>query len=205
MGCRHCFVVDLVEEIVGEGGSRSFSWAHEHENFQLVSQMHVAIQTLWSQCLFPCAVWTNRWIVHFQRVSPFYLDLRLRFCLCLCLSLDVQQTNRYSCSQERERETCIDFLSTRTGRLFFHNGSPRSINWIRVWLGWSVVFCLWSNFWTQFLHPIMSQGNLRRMSRWFIFFFVYDFSSFHPNSFRGTTGWECSVKDYGVRSRLMEF
>ena len=71
-----------------------------------------------------------------------------------------------------KRETCIDFLSTRTGRLFCHNGSPRSKIWFRVWLGWLVVFCLSSNFWTQFLHPIISQGNLRRRSRWFIYFFV---------------------------------
>ena len=33
MGSRHCFVVDLVEEIVGEGGSRSSSRVHEHESF----------------------------------------------------------------------------------------------------------------------------------------------------------------------------
>ena len=39
-GCRLCFVVDLVEEIVGEGGSRS-SWPiHEHESSQLVSQQN---------------------------------------------------------------------------------------------------------------------------------------------------------------------
>ena len=35
MGCRHCFVVDLVEEIVGEGGSRSSSRVHEHDSYQL--------------------------------------------------------------------------------------------------------------------------------------------------------------------------
>ena len=36
MGCRHYFVVDLVEELVDEGGSRSASRAHEHESFQYV-------------------------------------------------------------------------------------------------------------------------------------------------------------------------
>ena len=47
--------------------------------------------------------------------------------------------------------------------------------WIgfRVWLGWLVVFCLSSNFWTQFLHPIISEGNLRRLSRWFISFCIW--------------------------------
>ena len=38
MGCMLCFVVDLAEEIVGEGGSRSASRAHEHDSSQLVSQ-----------------------------------------------------------------------------------------------------------------------------------------------------------------------
>ena len=49
-GCRLCFAVDLVEEHVGEGGSRS-SWPiHEHENSQLVSQQNVASRVFWSQC-----------------------------------------------------------------------------------------------------------------------------------------------------------
>ena len=58
--------------------------------FEVLSlqQLHVAIQTLWSQCLFPRAAWTNRWIVHFQQVSPCLFDLRLRF--RVRLSLNVQ-------------------------------------------------------------------------------------------------------------------
>ena len=76
--------------------------------------------------------------------------------------------------------------------------------WIRVWLDWLVDFCLSSNFWTQFLHPIMSQGSLWRQSRWFIYFFVYDFSSFHPNNSRDTISWVYIVKNDGVRSRLIE-
>ena len=50
MGCRHCFVVDRVAELVDEGGSRSASLAHEHESFRLVSQQNVAIRILWSHC-----------------------------------------------------------------------------------------------------------------------------------------------------------
>ena len=38
MGCRHCLVVDLVEELVDEGGSRSASRAYEHDSSQLASQ-----------------------------------------------------------------------------------------------------------------------------------------------------------------------
>ena len=44
MGCRHYFVVDRLEDLVDEGGSRSSSRVHEHENFRLVSQLNVAIQ-----------------------------------------------------------------------------------------------------------------------------------------------------------------
>ena len=168
MGCRHYFVADRLEDLVDEDDSRSSSRVHEHENFRLVSQLQMAIQTPWNRCLSPRAGGTS---VH-QRVVPFYLDPHLRLCLCLCLSLKVQQTNWYSRSQERE--TCIDFLSTRTGRLFCHNKSPCSMNWIRVWLSWLVVFCLSSNFWRQFLHPTISQGNFRRLLRWFIYFLEND-------------------------------
>ena len=65
-------------------------------------------------------------------------------------------------------------------------GLPVQKNSIRVWLGWLVDFCLSSNFRTQFLNPIMSQGNLRKRSRWFNYFFVFDSSNFHPNGFRDT-------------------
>ena len=44
------FVVDLVEEIVGEGGSRSSKRVHEHKSSELVSQQNVAIQVFGSQC-----------------------------------------------------------------------------------------------------------------------------------------------------------
>ena len=35
-------------------------------------------------------------------------------------------------------------------------------------------------------------------------FFVFDFSSFHPNNFRDTIGGECFKKNDGVRSCLIE-
>ena len=41
MGCRHYIVVDRLEDLVDECDSRSSSRAHEHENFRLVSQLHV--------------------------------------------------------------------------------------------------------------------------------------------------------------------
>ena len=75
MGCRHCFVVDLVEESVGEGGSGSSSRVHEHDSYQLVSQQNVAIQVFWSRCQ-PRVTLSARDLHHGkQQVSPFYPDL----------------------------------------------------------------------------------------------------------------------------------
>ena len=133
------------------------SRVREHGCFLLVSQLHVAIQTLWSQCLFPRVVWTK----------PMDCSLSTGltvFTLVLCAV---------------KQDTFVDFLSTRTGWSLCRNRSPSSNNWIfGFWLGLLGVFTTSSNFWTQFLHPIISQGNLRRRSRWRIYFLVYDFSSF---------------------------
>ena len=60
MGCRHYFVADRLEDLVDDSDSRSSSRVREHGSFRLVSPLHVAIQTLWSRCLFPHVVWTNR-------------------------------------------------------------------------------------------------------------------------------------------------
>ena len=97
MGCRFYFAANQLEVHPDEDDSRSSSRVREHGSFLLVSQLHVAIQTLWRQCLFPRATWTNRLIVHFQQVSPFLFDLRLRFRLRLCLSLNVQLTLAHNC------------------------------------------------------------------------------------------------------------
>ena len=43
-GCRLCFIVDLFEEILGEGGSLSSSRIPGHDCYQLVSQQNVAIR-----------------------------------------------------------------------------------------------------------------------------------------------------------------
>ena len=78
-GCRLCFVVSLVEEHVGEGGSRC-SWPiHEHESSELVSQQNVAILEFGSPCSPRSALFARdlaRDSSHGnQRVSPFYHDL----------------------------------------------------------------------------------------------------------------------------------
>ncbi len=97
MGCRRYFTANRLEVLLDEDDSRASSRAHEHGSFLLISQLHVAIHTLSSQCLFPRPVWTNRWIVHFWQVSPFLFDLCQRFRLCLCLDLNVQQTLAHNC------------------------------------------------------------------------------------------------------------
>ena len=67
MGCRRYFVVDRLEDLFDEGGSRSSWRAHEHESFHLVSQLHVAIRMFWSRSRLPL----NALIGSKQRVSPF--------------------------------------------------------------------------------------------------------------------------------------
>ena len=65
MGCRRYFSANRLQVLLDEGDSRYSSRVREHGSFLLVSQLHVAIQTLWNQCLFPRAVRTSRWIVNF--------------------------------------------------------------------------------------------------------------------------------------------
>ena len=214
MGCGHYFVADRLEALVDEDDSRSYSRVREHGSFLLVSQLHAAIQTPWSRCLFPRAVWTNRVVVHFQRASPFLFDLRLRFRLRLCLYLNVQQTLARNSSQV---SPCLRWcFRSQTRHLF-------SLSWVSepdgcsLFTGLTVfdtwVFGFWldllgvfttSNFWTQFFHPIVFKGNLWRRSRWRKSILVFDFSSFDHNSFRDTISWECVVKDDCVRSCLIE-
>ena len=62
-------------------------------------------------------------------------------------------------SQSRQ-ETCIDFLSTRTARLFCHNGSPRSNELVQKiglgfgWVGWESLLIV-----EQLLNPILSSNH----------------------------------------------
>ena len=53
-----------------------------------------------------------------------------------------------------------------------------------------------SNFWTQFFHPIVLKGNLRRRSRWRKYFLICDFSSSHHDSLRDTISWEACRKGW---------
>ena len=75
---------------------------------------------------------------------------------------------------------------------------------VNFWIVAQLVFWSLSIFWTQFSFPVMFQGDLWRRPRWRVYFFVYDFSSFHPNNFRDTISWEYFVKNDRVRSSLIE-
>ena len=179
MGCRRYFVANRLEVLVDEDDPRSSSRVREHGSFLLVSQLHVAIQTLWSRCLCPRAEWT---IVH-SRVSPFLFDLRLHFRLRLRLCLNVQQTLAHNWKPGLPVLT-IGFL-------------------VFGWVCWKS-FTTSSNFWTQFFHPVVFKGNLRRRSRWRIDFLENDFSRSHHDSLRDTKSWKRVMKDDCVRSCLIE-
>ena len=106
--------------------------------------------------------------------------------------------------QSNKTPLSISWVSEPDGLLTL-NKSHRSHSWILgFWLGLLWVFTTSRNFWTQFFHPVMFQGNLRKRSRWRIYILVFDFSRFHHDSLRDTISWECSVKDDCVRLRLIE-
>ena len=136
MGCRYYFVADRLEELVDEGDSRSSSRVREHENFRLVSQLHVAIQTPWSRCLSPRAGGID---VH-QRVAPFWLDQHLRL-LSVSLSLSKRSTDKLVLSQPSEKCVSIswalerDVCSVSTGRAVLWNGFGFG------WVGWELSAC----------------------------------------------------------------
>ena len=61
MGCGRYFAASRLEVHLDEDDSRSSSRAREHGSFLLVSQLHVAIQALWSQCFFLALCEQTRW------------------------------------------------------------------------------------------------------------------------------------------------
>ena len=71
--------------------------------------------------------------------------------------LDVQQTNWYS--RSHEKNVCR-FPEHSNGTFVLSQRVSPFYNWIRVWLGWLVVFCLSRNFWTL----IPSSNHLSKKS-----------------------------------------
>ena len=146
MGCRLIFVVDLVEEIVCEGGSRSAWRAHEHENFQIVSQQNVAIRVFWNRS--PPRLTLNALIVSTQRVSPFYRDLILLQRWSSCFN----ERNVY-----RFLENGALFLSNQRVSPFYHD-----LDWGLIWLvgNFLLVEQLLLLVVEQLLNPILSSNYL---------------------------------------------
>ena len=215
MGCRRYFAASRLEVLLDEDDSRSSSRVREHRSFLLVSQLHVAIQTLWSQCLFPRAEWTNRLDclpVLFWSASTFSsASSSLSTCstdtgtqLWLNDSAFTSLTVlEFVLSQPNKTSFPISLVSKQSGC------SLTSLSVLDNWVfdfGWILltVFTTSSNFWIQFFHPSILKKKVFGRGRWHKDFLVFDFSSFHPNNFRDTISWECVVKDDCVRSCLME-
>ena len=189
------FFANRLEVLVEEDDSRSSSRDRENGSFLLVSQLHVVIQTLWSQCIFPRAVWTNRWIVLPVHVWSASTSSSASLSWSGRLTdTGTQLENKSSCSYigafAFRQDTFVDFLSTRTRWLLCQDRSPcfLQLDFCFFWLGLLGVFTTSSIFRTQFFHPIVLRGNLWRRWRWHIYFLVNDFSSSHHDSLRDTIG-----------------
>ena len=117
---RRYFASNRLEMLLDKDDSRSLSRVREHWNFMLVSQLHVAIQTPWSQCLCLHVVWTNR--TH-PTGRPALTQSASTISSVSSFFMNVQQTTWYSRSQvwnvcrfpeySLERDVC----SVITGRL----------------------------------------------------------------------------------------
>ena len=182
MGCRRNFSANRLEVLLDEDDSRSSSRAREHGSF--------------SAC-FTTACGNPDTLKSMSTSS------------LLCQQADGLSTHRSprACvgAFAAKQDIFFDLLSKQIRWLLTLHKSLRAWKlgfW--SWLGLLEVFTTSSNFWTRFFHPNIFKENLWRRSRWRIHFLVYDFSSFHQNSFRDTTSWECVVKDDCVRSCLIE-
>ena len=109
-----------------------------------------------------------------ERGQHWELGRELTKLIAACVCLSKRSTNKLVFLQSRERNV-YRFPDHSNGTFILSQRVSPFYNWIRVWLGWLVAFCLSSNFWTQFLHPLISQGNLRRRSKWFVYIFVWWF------------------------------
>ena len=126
------------------------------------------------------------------------------------LSLSERSTDTLVLSQPSKKRLSISWTLQRDGGSVV-TGRPVLTIWFGVfgWVCWELSSCPATSepnsiVWTQFLHPIVFKGNLQRRPRWLTYSLVFDLSSFHLDSLRDTIGWECIVKDDGVRSRLIE-
>ena len=144
MDCRRYFAASRLEVLFDEDDFRSSSRALECGSFLLVSQLHVAIQTLWSQCLFPRAEWT---VVH-SRVSPFLIIefwVLVGFVGSLCCFqrlLNPISSSNYLDKKSLEEVEVTHILSSFIISRFHHNNFRDTISWECVGKRWlhSILF-----------------------------------------------------------------
>ena len=125
MVCRRYCAANQLEVLVDEDDSRSSSQVRQYGNFLLVSQLHVAIQTLWSQCLFSSALCEQTdGFVHFQRDMICVYVFVCVFVLILASNRHLHTTGQqvsmffHWCFRSQVRNV-FDFLNTRTGLLLW--------------------------------------------------------------------------------------
>ena len=186
---------------------------HEFENTEVFYLFH---NCMWHSRHSEVNVYFTALCEQTEELSTFHKSPRsclicgLRFRLRLWLYLDVQETLTHNSSQV---SSCLRVFSQP-------NKTPFWISWVSEqhfsqgltlltigflifgWIYKSLHFL--QHFWAQFFHPVIFTRNLRRKSRWRIYFLVNDCSSFQPNNFREKISWECFVKDDCVRSYLIE-
>ena len=190
MFCRHYFVADRLEDLLST--RVTLDLLHEFHNCMWQSRHP------WSRCLSPRDCVTD---VH-QRFAPFWLDLHLRLRL-LSLSFSKRSTNKLVFSQSTEKRVSISWALERD---VCSVTTSRPVLWIGLgfgWVRWLYSACRATSGRNSFIQSFFKEIFGGR-SRWFKNFFVYDFFSFHPNSFRATIGWKCSLKDNCIRSSLKE-
>ena len=110
------------EDLVDEGDSRSSSRVREHKKNSTCFTTACDNQTPWSRCLSPRAGGT---VVHQRGRSVL-----TRSASSSCVFVFIQKFNRHIGTLAAKWEACVDFLSTRTGRLVCLNRSSCSVNWL---------------------------------------------------------------------------
>ena len=188
MGCRRWFVVSRFEVLFDEDDVRSCSRALERGNFLRLAQLHVAVLTLWSQCLLLDLSERTCWLL----THGSHRSCLICVYIFVCVFVFVYKFNRHChnsgwmvvhpqvspflslCFRDQARHL---FRSPEwTNLMVAHSRvSPFLLVGFWFWLHSLGVFTASSNFWIQFFHLIIFRGNPWRRSRWhiYIYFFSY--------------------------------
>ena len=180
VGCRRYTAASRHEVLLDEDDFRSFLQALELGGVLLLLQLRVTVLVLWKQFCAPLSLIHQYGSHHTCWVCAFIM-----FLLTKNVAIKLG--------------TFLDFLSSHHIRV-----SPYLIIGIGFWFDSLDVFAASSDFWIQFIHPIIFERNRWRWSRWHKNFLEYDSFRFHHNHFRDTISWECIAKDDCVTSCLIE-